>query len=58
MKAKELKEALSNIPDEAEVLLYEAENWQFYALNQSYRLDCEYLYSENSTDTILFLKPI
>lgn len=57
MTVKELKEALNNIPNDAEVLLFEAEDWQCDAVNQSYRLDCEYLYGENDTNRILFLKP-
>lgn len=58
MTVKELKEALNNIPDDAEVLLFEAEDWQCDAVNQSYRLDCEYLYSGNDANRILFLKPV
>lgn len=58
MTVKELKEALNNIPDDAEVLLFEAEDWQYDAVNQSYRLDCQYLYSENDSTRIMFLKPV
>ena len=57
MTVTQLKEALCNMPDDAEVLLFEAEDWQCDAVNKAYRLDCEYLYSENDTNRILFLKP-
>lgn len=58
MTVKELKEDLNNIPDGAEVLLFESEDWQYDAVNQPYRLDCEYLYSGNDSNRILFLKPV
>lgn len=58
MTVKELREALNNIPDDAEVLLFETEDWHCDAVNQSYRLDCEYIYSRNDTNRILFLKPV
>lgn len=58
MTVKELKEALNDIPDDTEVLLFEAEDWHYDAVNQSYRLDCEYLYSGNNESRILFLKPV
>lgn len=58
MTVSELKEALNNIPDDAEVLLFEAEGWQCDAVNDSYRLDSEYFYSGNYVNRILFLKPV
>lgn len=58
MTVSELKEALTDMPDDAEVLLFESEDWQCDAVNESNRLDCEYLYDRNCTNRILFLRPI
>lgn len=57
MTVKELKEAINNILDNAEVLLIEAEDWQCEVVNQAYRLNCEYLYDQNYVNRMLFLEP-
>lgn len=44
MTVKQLKQALADYPDNAEVLIFESENWQDSA--DDYRLKIECLYAD------------